>query len=169
MKTNEKTVLRGVLVTLVPYKAEHVLAYHEWMKDPFLQETTASEPLTLKQEYEMQISWHEDPFKCTFILNDITGKMVGDVNLFLNHLGDPLCAEIEVMIAEPSSRRKGMGAEAVRLMMDYGKQYLNLQTFVAKISYGNFASLNLFQRLGFVIVGQSEIFKEYTLQFITSE
>jgi hypothetical protein len=30
------------------------------MKDPFLQEATASEPLTLEEEYAMQASWRDD-------------------------------------------------------------------------------------------------------------
>ena len=30
------------------------------MKDPFLQEMTCSEPLTIEEEYEMQESWHKD-------------------------------------------------------------------------------------------------------------
>lgn len=34
--------------------------YHEWMKSPELQQLTASEPLTLEQEYDMQKSWRED-------------------------------------------------------------------------------------------------------------
>lgn len=50
----------GEKVALVPYKPEHVPKYHEWMKSPFLQEMTASEPLTLEEEYEMQESWHQD-------------------------------------------------------------------------------------------------------------
>ncbi len=29
---------------------------------------TASEPLTLDEEYDMQLSWKEDPKKCTFIV-----------------------------------------------------------------------------------------------------
>lgn len=37
-----------------------ILRYHEWMKSEELQRLTASEPLTLKQEYDMQKSWQED-------------------------------------------------------------------------------------------------------------
>ena len=33
---------------------EHIPKYHEWMANPDLQEATASEPLTLEAEYEMQ-------------------------------------------------------------------------------------------------------------------
>ena len=68
MRLNENTVLITEKLYLVPYKKEHVLRYHEWMKDPYLQMMTASEPLSLEEEYEMQNSWHIDEEKCTFIL-----------------------------------------------------------------------------------------------------
>ena len=48
--------------------------------------------------------------------------MVGDVNLFYNDHDDPHSAEIEIMIAEPTYRRKGMGLEALRMMITYGKK-----------------------------------------------
>lgn len=37
--------------------------------------------------------------------------MTGDVNLFLNDQDDKHCAEMEIMIAEERSRRKGIGRE----------------------------------------------------------
>ncbi|XP_031985195.1 N-acetyltransferase 9 isoform X4 [Corvus moneduloides] len=141
MKINQDTVLRGKKVTLVPYTAAHVLRYHEWMQSEELQRLTASEPLSLEQEYEMQRSWQDDADthsegaatflfspECTFIVLDAgcwpgqaeENSMVGDVNLFLTNAEDPTLGEIEIMIAEPSYRGRGFGKEATLLMMAYG-------------------------------------------------
>ncbi|NP_001292015.1 alpha/beta-tubulin-N-acetyltransferase 9 isoform 10 [Homo sapiens] len=131
MRLNQNTLLLGKKVVLVPYTSEHVPRYHEWMKSEELQRLTASEPLTLEQEYAMQCSWQEDADKCTFIVLDAEkwqaqpgateeSCMVGDVNLFLTDLEDLTLGEIEVMIAEPSCRGKGLGTEAVLAMLSYG-------------------------------------------------
>ncbi|XP_054702941.1 alpha/beta-tubulin-N-acetyltransferase 9 isoform X3 [Grus americana] len=130
MKINQNTVLQGQRVTLVPYTSAHVPRYHEWMQSEELQRLTASEPLSLEQEYEMQRSWRDDTDKCTFIVLDTerwSGQahadedcMVGDVNLFLTDTEDPTLGEIEIMIAEPSYRGRGFGKEATLMMMSYG-------------------------------------------------
>ncbi|KAJ8038082.1 N-acetyltransferase 9 [Holothuria leucospilota] len=180
MKINENCSITGKRVILVPYKRHHVLRYHEWMKSAELQELTASEPLTLDQEYEMQISWHEDEEKLTFIIMDLAkwrnesfteeDCMCGDVNLFFNNTEDNSEAEIEIMIAEPSCRGKGYGTEAIFLMMNYGVSHLNLEKITAKIGFKNVKSLTLFEELGFTEVSRSEVFQEVTLSLpLTSD
>ncbi|KAI9202783.1 N-acetyltransferase 9 [Polychytrium aggregatum] len=176
MKVNSNVVLKGSKAILVPYKREHVLIYHEWMKDPFLQEMTASEPLTLEEEYEMQQSWYEDEKKCTFILlssgmerNRVGisaqfGGMVGDVNLYFNDFYDPHVAEIEIMVAEEEARGQGLGLEALRMMMRYAVERLSVKSFVSKISLKNESSQRLFrERLSFVEESVSQAFQEVTL------
>lgn len=108
MRGNYEIGLVGQTCVLVPYRREHVPKYHEWMKDPVLLEATGSEPLSLEDEYSMQLSWRDDPDKCTFIIlsldhisrplgeetlsleeskhffSDQDSSMVGDVNLFFS-------------------------------------------------------------------------------------
>ncbi|KAF9431246.1 N-acetyltransferase 9 [Podila epigama] len=92
-------------------------------------------------------------------------EMVGDVNLFFNDHDDPHSAEIEIMIAEPAYRRKGMGLEAIRMMITYAYQSLGTKRITAKISTENKSSIQLFlTRLGFVQISYSQIFEEVTLE-----
>ncbi|THH14074.1 hypothetical protein EW146_g6204 [Bondarzewia mesenterica] len=132
MKLNANLALVHPRVLLVPYSPRPSLAflddplvlmplqiqtYHAWMQSPDLRHLTASEELSLDDEYAMQQKWQDDPDKLTFIVlacpttrsppdqltdDDLRAlPMIGDVNLFLN--GSPqdheFEAEIEVMIA----------------------------------------------------------------------
>ncbi|KAL7922475.1 acetyltransferase domain-containing protein [Trichoderma austrokoningii] len=147
MKVNEKIAISTSKVLLVPYEAHQVLTYHGWMQDAAIQEATASEPMTLEEEYENQLSWRTSHDKLTFIVcepldgkqrsdyvrviaaknDDLPDKMKGDVNFFL-HLDDEddeegsdirLKGEIDVMIAEQQHRGKGTGEAAVRTILAY--------------------------------------------------
>ncbi|KAL4913455.1 GNAT domain-containing protein [Aspergillus aurantiobrunneus] len=103
--TTGPTAISTPKVLLVPYSKWHVPRYHEWMKDEEIQQATASEPLTLDEEYVMQQSWRNDADKLTFIIclpvpsptggnsssdadgltddDDSPARMIGDINLFL--------------------------------------------------------------------------------------
>ncbi|KAM2015455.1 hypothetical protein FF2_045186 [Malus domestica] len=176
-REKEKVSLEGGRVILVPYMKEHVPKYHDWMKDPALLQATGSEPLTLDQEYQMQLTWTQDPNKQTFIVLDkqlVVGEfshgephveaMIGDVNLYMNDLDDPHMGEIEIMIAEQKSRGKGLGKESALMMMAFAIENLAIHIFRAKIGEQNGASLSLFRKLGFKEISRSEIFKEVTLE-----
>lgn len=60
MKLNWETKIIGTYIELVPYRVKFVNKYNQWMKDPFLLEMTASEPMTIEEEYENQLSWKTD-------------------------------------------------------------------------------------------------------------
>uniref|UniRef100_A0A7S1B5Y4 N-acetyltransferase domain-containing protein n=1 Tax=Corethron hystrix TaxID=216773 RepID=A0A7S1B5Y4_9STRA len=151
--------------------------------DPSLLEATASEPLSLEDEYSMQKSWRDDAFKCTFLIrarkndgydcNGRYGDLVGDVNLFLNatlpeeylsgNKQDNATAEVSVMVAVPSARRRGVACEAVQIFLDWAANHLSIETFVVRIGKSNTASLALFEeKLGFRRVCECRVFKEVT-------
>jgi predicted nicotinamide N-methyase/RimJ/RimL family protein N-acetyltransferase len=157
MRDNWEISLHNGSCVLVPYRQQHVQKYHEWMQSEALLKATASEPLSLKEEYKMQRSWRDDPKKCTFIIqarkSDGELCMIGDTNLFFNDPEDPLSAEIEIMIAEPEFRRKGYATKSLKSMMAYANLVLGVARFVAKIGYDNTSSLGMFtsKSLGYSI------------------
>lgn len=178
MRLNSETRIVGKKVVLVPYRKCHVPKYHEWMESEELRHLTASERLSLDEEYEMQQTWLNDDDKCTFIVldretydssQDDVRSMVGDVNLFLNDTDDRQKAEIEVMIAEEKYRGRGLGRESVLAMIFYGIERLQMERFSAKIGYNNRTSLLLFQSLSFTEVSRSDVLEEVTLELVVTE
>ncbi|KDQ17488.1 hypothetical protein BOTBODRAFT_29666 [Botryobasidium botryosum FD-172 SS1] len=185
MRTNERTAVVAPTLVLVPYRPEHVTKYHGWMTDPDLLNLTASEPLTLAQEIDMQQKWHMDEDKLTFIVlarphpsvplitsDDIRKHcpMIGDVNLFFKP-GDAETeseVECEVMIAEPAYRRNGHGHTALRLLLLYASApplAVNPRNFVARIGAKNEPSIALFKKLGFALTKYVEAFDEVEMRF----
>ena len=173
MRLNEDTVLVGRRCVLVPYKEKYVERYHAWMQDEELLALTASERLTLDEEFENQKSWRDDATKLTFIVLDRAqcfqgddrfpvSAMVGDVNAFLTVPDEPRAAEVDVMV--PERRRRSFGGEAVRLLLRYGREALRLETFVAKIASTNAASLKLFASLKFERANYVAAFDEVELR-----
>eukprot|EP01084_Bolivina_argentea_P054420 99795_1 len=158
-KLKEMTI-EGTKCKLVPYTVQHVKTYNTWLNDPDIQQMTQTEPYSLEQEYEYQQEWKQDESKYIFIILDknLQDAMVGDINIFiLDDIG-----ELNIMIAEDKSRRKGLATETLQLIIDFARKYLELKTFIAKISNDNETSIQLFKKMGFVQTEFVEAFKEYT-------
>ncbi|GAA5870159.1 hypothetical protein JCM3774_002608 [Rhodotorula dairenensis] len=143
MHLNEATTLATERIVLRPYRRWHVPRYHEWMQSEELREATASEPLSMAEESEMQRSWRLDEDKLTFIVHarrtsapgpkedpkaflDAHGDastMLGDVNLFLHEAepdSDPdeeqACPSTEPWPAEASSKKSRLPRAEMEIM-----------------------------------------------------
>ena len=177
MKLNEGTMLIGESISFVPYCKHHVKKYHMWMQDKDLQFLTASEPLTLSEEYEMQLSWQNDEDKLTFLaiqgtsipltVEEEVSRMIGDINLLF--LFSPEIAEINMMVAEHRFRRSGYGSEMLKLMLSYAVDNLSMKKFSAKISNSNEPSKNFFQKHRFLLESVSEVFQETNFELLTAD
>ncbi|KFR17269.1 N-acetyltransferase 9, partial [Opisthocomus hoazin] len=167
MKINQNTVLQGQRVTLVPYTSAHVSRYHEWMQSEELQRLTASEPLSLEQEYEMQRSWRDDADSedlKRFLRVGGSGEQVPSV-LPRAHRGLRAPDEWALLAeAEGFYRGRGFGKEATLMMMSYGVRNLGITKFEAKISQENEASICMFKKLHFKEVAANNVFREVTLR-----
>jgi len=115
---------------------------------------------------------------------DLTVGMAGDVNAFLSEViaepinddveGQPtgeLSAELEVMVADPLQRRRGLGAESLLLIIHFLLQHMpSVSEFVAKISDDNEPSLRLFQeKLGFRLRRHLAVFSQTELVLTAAE
>ncbi|PHH61796.1 hypothetical protein CDD81_7960 [Ophiocordyceps australis] len=74
MILNQNTAVATQQVLLVPYETQHVGKYHSWMQDARVREATASEPLSLEEEYENQVVWRLAKDKLTFIVCEAIGS-----------------------------------------------------------------------------------------------
>ena len=159
-------------VRLLSYSAAHVELYHKWLSDPWIREMTQTEQVSLSAEYAWQREVSRDPSKHVLIIAECADSAVflcGDVDVFLRSDSDGSAhwtAELNVMIAEDSARRKGLATEAVRTAMRWAQHCLPhcISVFEAKISAANAPSIALFSKLGFVQTDFVEAFNEYTFE-----
>lgn len=81
-----------------------------------------------------------------------TKKTVGLIDLFDF---DPKNrrAGVGILLQSTENRNKGYGSEAVQLMIKYSFEHLNLNQLYANISVKNEASMALFIKFGFQLIG----------------
>lgn len=171
MRLNEEVVLYCGKIVLLPYRAEHVPIYHAWMSRPELLQMTESDKLSLEEEFTSMKAWREDPNKLTFLIYDRgLRRLVGDVNVIINVDAEvPKRAEVDVMIAEPLARRRGLSVEALQIAMKYSVSRFGPESFIAKILEINRQSIALFEKLGFTLLRRVEAFKELHYELCSSE
>lgn len=89
-------------------------------------------------------------FDIILIDNDV---LIGHISLHdINHLNRN--AFIGIFIGEEMHRNKGYGAEAIRLILDYGFKTLNLHNIMLSVHADNYAGISCYKKVGFREAGR---------------
>lgn len=115
-----------------------------------LQSTGVLRPISLEDE----IRWFEDFPKHAGKAYSYNVRLTEDdtlIGFVLYYRYDPRnrVASIGVAIAEPDYREKGYGTEAMRLMIEYGFNELNLNRIELTVSSFNARAIHVYEKVGF--------------------
>lgn len=145
-------VLIGEKITLKPIvDNEFYEKYYQWLRHiEIIDGIGEEENMTMEEIIEMHSEWREDPSNLTLgIYDNETQKPVGDINL-VDSKEFEKGPEIAVMIGE---RGKGFGKEALRLMIEYAFDSIEVPQINLTVFKDNPAS-GLYQKIGFKIINE---------------
>ena len=146
MKYFKKLV--GDRIYLSPRNSEDVEKFTEWLNDfettDYLGRSGILTTLDGEKKYLEQNSSQEASFVIVTIKDN---KMIGTVSLEnINHINR--CATLGIFIGNKEFRSKGYGTEAIRLILDYGFNYLNLNNIKLDLMEFNQRALNCYKKCG---------------------
>lgn len=144
IKSLQNSSLTCRTVQLVPFETSHIETYTRWLSDPDLLQLTGTEPLSLEEVAEVQRDARSNLDRVYLIITDLeTEQPCGDVNVFFaDHFvngsasdddAEVADCEIDVMIAEKSFRRRGIGGLVLRIMHSV-LAAIGVTTIAAKIN-----------------------------------
>ena len=148
--------LAGERVALGPLRRDLIPLYHAWISNlettQYLSEAGAAPTL------DEEIDWYDRAIRTenqrTFTIYTLPDfQPIGTVNLHqINHKHRK--ANMGIMIGEPAMRGRGLGTEAVELIVDYGFNALNLHSIWLTTYEFNAAGRKAYARAGFTEVGR---------------
>ena len=126
MKYFKKLV--GERIYLSPRNAEDVVQFTEWMNDfevtDYIGRTAQMISLSGEKEYLEKTANPESTFVIVDLKDDV---MIGTVSLEKINRVDSK-ATLGIFIGRSEYRSKGYGAEAINLILDFGFNYMNLNS-----------------------------------------
>lgn len=148
----------GENVYLSPATLEDVEIYTKWMNDFNITDYTgaSSSIYSLEKEREwleskLKYSSNEDMF---FDIVAVNGdRLLGNVNLMKIDYIDRK-ADLGILIGENSDRNKGYGTEAIKLLLDFAFNYLNLNNVGLTLIECNNRAKRCYEKAGFKEFGR---------------
>ena len=152
MKYFKKLV--GEKIYLSPRSTEDVEKYTEWLNDFETTDYTGRSHQTMSIELEKRYLEERVNEDTVFaIIEKDTDKLLGTVGLHqVNHIKRK--ATLGIFIGDKEYRSKGYGTEAIRLILDFGFNYLNLNNIKLDLMEFNERALACYKKCGFKEYGR---------------
>ncbi len=148
-------MLNGTNLTLRAVTRDDLPHYIEWFSDP---DVTRNLLWYLPLNMDFETSWYErqlnDPTTLNFaIVISASQKHIGSISLQkIDHRSQ--VAELGIAIGDKTEWGKGYCQEAIRLLLDYGFNQLNLNRIYLQVFTDNIAGKKCYSRCGFKLEGE---------------
>lgn len=148
-----ESILEGEKVRLRPVEESDLPRFVEWLADGELRRWLANieSPPTLEEEYDW---WHDkrsDPNSVMWAIDTLDGRLVGTTELRLTMRADR--AEMGIAIHDKTQWSQGLGTDAVRLVVDYAFEELDLNRVGLTTDEDNVRAIRCYEKVGFAREG----------------
>ena len=155
MKYFKKLV--GDSIYLSPRNSEDIEIFTKWLNDFQVTDGLGRSGLmvTLNDEKEYLEKIHDNDNKNYYfvIVTLENDEMIGTISLEnMNYINRS--AELGIFIGDETYRGKGIGEEAIHLILDYGFNYLNLNSIQLTVLTFNERAIACYKKCGFKEVGR---------------
>ena len=146
--------LLGDRIYLSPRNSEDVEIFTEWLNDFEITDYTGRSGILTTLESEKKYLEENSSPEATFVIVTIEGdKMIGTVGLEdVNNINRT--ATLGIFIGDKDYRDKGYGTEAIKLILEYGFKYMNLNNIKLDLMAFNTRALKCYEKCGFKEYGR---------------
>ena len=152
-------MIEGSKVRLRAVERQDLAQFVEWLNNPEVRENLALyTPLSMTAEEEWYGLMMKNPVEEHPLAIEVKGnnrwKLVGNTS-FIHYDTHNRNAEIGIFIGDEKYWGKGYGAMAVRLMLRYGFNNLNLNRIYLQVFETNPRAIKCYEKVGFVLEGKA--------------
>lgn len=146
--------LVGDRIYLSPRNSEDVEKFTEWLNDFETTDYTGRSAILTTLDGEKRYLETNDSPEAIFVIVTLEeNKMIGTVSLEKIN-GVNRTATLGIFIGDKEFRNNGYGTEAIRLILEYGFKYLNLNNIKLDVMGFNERAINCYKKCGFKEYGR---------------
>lgn len=147
-------MLKGKNVILAPIKKEYIDKFIEWLNDlEITQHLMGYRPLTRDMEEKWYTSLKERENDIIFAILINQTQLIGNCGI-MEIMWKDRTGKCGIFIGDKKEQGKAYGTEAMKLLLNYGFNTLNLNRIDLKVNDFNSRAIKCYQKLGFIEEGR---------------